>query len=120
MNPLPQVVVTGVGVVTPIGVGADPFWDALVAGRSGVSRAFWFRRRRTTASDCRVGQSNFVGKDYIKPRKSLKIMCGPIQFGCAAASMAVAEANFAEGVLNARSSWNSLSAPKLSLPTRGK
>lgn len=29
--------VTGIGVVTPIGTGADAFWDALVAGRSGAA-----------------------------------------------------------------------------------
>ena len=98
MNPLPQVVVTGVGVVAPVGVGADSFWDSLVAGRSGVSLRAGFEDvqlpHRIAAS-----VSGFVGKDYIKPRKSLKIMCGPIQYGCAAAAMAVDQANFAEGVL---------------------
>jgi nodulation protein E len=32
-----RVVVTGYGCVSALGVGADPFWDALVAGRSGFS-----------------------------------------------------------------------------------
>ena len=31
-----RVVVTGVGPITPIGIGADAFWEALQAGRSGV------------------------------------------------------------------------------------
>jgi len=31
-----RVVVTGVGVVTPVGTGRDAFWGALVAGRSGI------------------------------------------------------------------------------------
>lgn len=31
-----RVVVTGIGVVTPIGIGRAAFWDSLVAGRSGV------------------------------------------------------------------------------------
>jgi len=31
-----RVVVTGLGPVTPIGIGKDPFWEALQAGRSGV------------------------------------------------------------------------------------
>ncbi|MEP6807735.1 MAG: beta-ketoacyl-ACP synthase II [Chloroflexota bacterium] len=32
-----RVVVTGMGVVSPVGIGADASWDALVAGRSGVA-----------------------------------------------------------------------------------
>lgn len=33
-----RVVITGMGCVTPIGIGRDAFWDALIAGKSGVSR----------------------------------------------------------------------------------
>jgi 3-oxoacyl-[acyl-carrier-protein] synthase II len=33
---LPRVVVTGLGAVTPVGVGAKAYWDAITAGRSGV------------------------------------------------------------------------------------
>lgn len=32
-----RVAVTGIGVVSPVGVGVDAMWDSLVAGRSGVS-----------------------------------------------------------------------------------
>ena len=31
-----RVVVTGMGAVTPFGLGVDAFWDGLVHGRSGV------------------------------------------------------------------------------------
>src|SRR5688500_9014164 len=30
-----RAIVTGIGVVTPIGTGREEFWDALIAGRSG-------------------------------------------------------------------------------------
>ncbi len=33
-----KVVVTGIGPVTPVGVGLETFWTALTAGKSGVSR----------------------------------------------------------------------------------
>ncbi len=32
-----RVVITGAGVVSPLGAGVEPFWDALAAGRSGVA-----------------------------------------------------------------------------------
>ena len=31
-----RVVITGVGVVTPIGIGIEPFWNSLINGVSGV------------------------------------------------------------------------------------
>src|SRR4030042_3236549 len=33
-----RVVGTGIGVVSPIGIGRDAFWDALLHGRNGVGR----------------------------------------------------------------------------------
>ncbi|HEX4568413.1 MAG TPA: beta-ketoacyl synthase N-terminal-like domain-containing protein, partial [Vicinamibacterales bacterium] len=36
MEPRPRVVVTGIGVVTSIGVGAEAFWRALLAGACGI------------------------------------------------------------------------------------
>jgi 3-oxoacyl-[acyl-carrier-protein] synthase II len=33
-----RIVVSGIGVVSPLGVGRDAFWDGLVGGRVGVSR----------------------------------------------------------------------------------
>src|SRR5947207_13662575 len=32
-----RVVITGLGVITSAGEGADPLWDALCSGRSGIS-----------------------------------------------------------------------------------
>ena len=34
----PRVVVTGLGVVSSIGIGWRPFWESLLAGRSGISK----------------------------------------------------------------------------------
>jgi 3-oxoacyl-[acyl-carrier-protein] synthase II len=37
-----RVVVTGIGPVTPVGTGREPFWDALVSGRSGIDEVTLF------------------------------------------------------------------------------
>jgi len=34
----PRVVVTGLGAVTPLGIGVEAFWNGLVEGRSGIHR----------------------------------------------------------------------------------
>jgi len=47
-----RAVVTGLGVVSPVGIGADASWDALVNGRSGIADVTLFD---ATDYDVRVG-----------------------------------------------------------------
>ncbi|MBP87684.1 MAG: 3-oxoacyl-ACP synthase [Planctomycetaceae bacterium] len=88
MSEEPQVVITGVGVVSPIGIGIDPFWASLCEGRSGVGPHSLVQG---TPMPVHFGAAvtDFDPKQYVKPRKSLKVMCHEIQMGVAAASMAV-------------------------------
>jgi 3-oxoacyl-[acyl-carrier-protein] synthase II len=39
---MPRVFVTGMGVVSPVGIGLDAFWEALVSGRSGADEVRLF------------------------------------------------------------------------------
>jgi 3-oxoacyl-[acyl-carrier-protein] synthase II len=41
-----RVVVTGLGVVAPIGIGLEAFWDSLMAGRSGIGPITFFDASR--------------------------------------------------------------------------
>ena len=86
-----EVVITGVGVVSPIGIGRDAFWESLRTGQSGV---------RTIEAFAKSGMPipfggeilDFDGKLYVTPRKSLKVMCREIQTGFAAARLACQDA----------------------------
>ena len=93
-----DIVITGLGVVSPIGIGWEPFWDSLAAGRSGIRPVDLF-----DASSLRVrfgGQiPDFDAKQYVRPRKSLKVMSREIQLGFAAAELAIADAGLAAGSL---------------------
>lgn len=94
-----DIVVTGVGVVSPIGIGKEPFWSALGEGRSGV-------RQLPAFSDPALpipfgGEvADFDPKQYVRPRKSLKIMSRDIQLAFAAADLAIADSRLRESALD--------------------
>ncbi len=59
-----RAVVTGLGVVSPVGIGADAAWEALVAGRSGITDITLFD---ATAYDIHVAGEvkGFDATDYM-------------------------------------------------------
>jgi 3-oxoacyl-[acyl-carrier-protein] synthase II len=94
-----EIVITGLGVVSPIGIGVEPFWASLCAGRSGIRPLPLYDDPTLPA---RVGGAvaDFDPKQYVRPRKSLKVMSRDIQLGFAAADMACADAGLREGLLD--------------------
>lgn len=86
-----EVVITGMGIVSPLGITNQPFWDNLVAGESAV-------RVRPEFVDVQqpyriaAGVLDFEPKKFVRPRKALKVMCRPIQFGFAASTQAIDQA----------------------------
>ncbi|NIL97942.1 MAG: beta-ketoacyl-[acyl-carrier-protein] synthase family protein [Planctomycetales bacterium] len=94
-SPQREVVITGLGVVSPIGIGRDDFWDSLAAQRGGIGELTAFDNSNCP---CKLAGEvdDFDPKQYIRPRKSLKVMCRDIQLGFAAADMAVADSGLKE------------------------
>jgi 3-oxoacyl-[acyl-carrier-protein] synthase II len=93
-----RVVITGVGVVTPIGIGKEVFWDALRNGRSGVGRLTFFD---TTDYPCRIDAEvkGFDPEKYID-KKTIRRMDRFTQFAYAAADMAVKDAGLNQAKLD--------------------
>ncbi len=94
-----DVVITGMGIVSPIGVGADAVWASLENGLSGVRRNpdLAAAGYPTPIFGEVVG---FDAKEYVKPRKALKVMARETQLGFAAAEMAWADARLAAASLD--------------------
>jgi 3-oxoacyl-[acyl-carrier-protein] synthase II len=82
-----RVVVTGVGLVCPLGIGTEESWKNLLAGRSGVSRITHFD---SAAFDCQIGGEikDFDPLRWIE-KKEQKKMGRFIQLAIAAADFAV-------------------------------
>lgn len=91
-----EVVITGVGIVGPLGVGRQAFSSALAEGRSGIDR---IRQFDPSALPVQIGGEvrDYDAKQYVKPRKSMKVMSRDIQIAFGAAELAWEEAGLGEG-----------------------
>src|ERR1041385_2545725 len=88
-----RVVVTGMGVLAPNGIGLDAFWDSLGAGRSGIGP---ITRFDASAFKSRIAGEvkDFEPLDYIDPKYKPKRMARHTQFAFAAMKMALTDAGF--------------------------
>jgi 3-oxoacyl-[acyl-carrier-protein] synthase II len=86
-----RVAVTGLGLLTPLGVGVEETWDALLAGRTAIGPL-----RNFDASSLRtqVGAEidAFDPKSFVTNRRSLRLMTRADQFAVAGAVLAVRDA----------------------------
>lgn len=91
MESTSEIVITGLGVVSPIGIGAEAFWRSLAEGKSGITHVGW-------KGGCQLANpiggvvSHFEPGRFVRPRKSLKLMGREIQLGVAAADLACSDA----------------------------
>ncbi len=95
-----RVVVTGMGAVTPLGCGVEPFWDALVAGQGGIRTITLFDH---SDQEVHIGGEclDFNAADHIDVRMS-KRMDRFTLFAYAAAKEAFAHAALGAGRFDPR------------------
>ena len=86
-----RVVITGLGCATPLGLGVEASWDALVTGRSGIEAI-----DDPSLEAAPIRAAGLVkGLDplrYVRSRKRLKYMSREVVLGVAAARMALEDA----------------------------
>ncbi len=92
-----RVVVTGVGLVTPLGCGNDLNWRRLIEGQSGIAPITAFDvsdiPSKIAGSVPREGEGAFIPDDYFSS-KDARRMDTFIQFAMGAATLAVADAGW--------------------------
>ncbi|MGB3294825.1 MAG: beta-ketoacyl-ACP synthase II [Phormidesmis sp.] len=95
---LKRVVVTGLGVITPIGKTVSAYWNSLLAGRSGADVIHQFD---ATHHPCQIAceVKDFKSDRYLDA-KAVKRMDRFSQFAVAAAKQALSDANFEINELN--------------------
>lgn len=96
-----RVVVTGMGMISPVGLSASQSWDAILQGQSGVSHIEGFD---TTDFSVKIAAQvkGFSPEPYIIP-KDLKKMDVAIQYGVVAAMQAWEDSGMTITDANARS-----------------
>ena len=87
-----RVVVTGLGIVSPLGTGLEKNWQAISTGRSGIRRITRFQNTEFFASRIAGEVPDFRAEDFIEP-KEIKKMDLFIQYSVAAAELAVKDSN---------------------------
>ncbi len=86
-----RVVVTGIGMISPLGVGNEPTWSGLVEGRSGIGPITKFD---ASAFTCQIaGEVKGFEPEQWMEKKEVKKSDTFIHYAMAAAEMAVRDAN---------------------------
>ncbi|MEI6351766.1 MAG: beta-ketoacyl-ACP synthase II [Verrucomicrobiota bacterium] len=85
-----KVVITGIGVVTPVGKDRASYWDALKNGRSGIDRITAFD---TTDYDCKIAGEvkDFNAAAFFNNPKDVRRTDRYTQFAMAASKLAIAD-----------------------------
>lgn len=91
--PQPKIVVTGMGAVTPIGIGVERFWSNLIAGESGLSAITRFDPSELPVSVA-AEIKDFDPKEHI-PARLVPRMARFTQYAYAAAEEALQDSGYA-------------------------
>ena len=86
-----RVVITGLGAVTPVGIGKDDFWNSLIQGKSGIGPLTRFDTE-DFSSKIAAELKDFNPEDYLD-KKEARRMDKFSQYAVAAAKLAIEDGN---------------------------
>lgn len=111
-----RVAITGVGLVTPLGIGTSETWDGLIDGRTAVGEiSSYDPSTLSTRVGAEVGE--FKARDYIEHRRSLRTMTRHDLLTLVAAVLAVRDAGLElEDDVDGRHAAFSASGKETSVP----
>lgn len=103
MKTYESVVVTGAAPVCSLGIGSDALWANLLEGRSGIhffeEKIAHVSQNEQKSEDTVVPPApvagfiaDFSAKEFVQPRKNIKLMCRDVQLGLAAGALALKQA----------------------------
>jgi 3-oxoacyl-[acyl-carrier-protein] synthase II len=95
-----RVVITGLGLVSPVGTGVEPVWEALIAGRGGVGRITKFEFPPDFPVQIAAEVNDFQAEAWIDP-KEVRRNDTFIHYAMACTAMALKDADFAITPANA-------------------
>ena len=93
-----KVVVTGIGIISPIGTGIDNFWKSLINGKSGISEITRFNTERYPTKI--AGEIKDFDPEKYMPEDLANNLCRYSQLGMAASRMAIQDAGLDPGNFN--------------------
>ena len=89
-----RVVVTGIGTINPLGLGADAVWDALIAGQSGIRAIDDFDTQDLTCKVAGRVPTGSIDLDSLLEPKEQRKLDRFIVYGIIAADQAIADSGF--------------------------
>jgi 3-oxoacyl-[acyl-carrier-protein] synthase II len=95
-----DVVITGLGVVCPLGVGCEALWKGLETGINCIDWLPELPPRSNLPFRFAARIKDFDAKQFVQPRKTIKVMCEEIQTAYAAAAIAMEQAGLAKGAID--------------------
>lgn len=93
-----RAVVTGLGVVSPVGIGKENFWNALINGKNGITRITQFDPTDLTAQI--AGEVPDFDPAQFIDKKELKRMGRYTQFALAASKLAIEDSKLDLGQID--------------------